>query len=123
MLKNVKNYLLIAALILPISGCVTTKTKIIIEPLHRQKLVLPTPSQFMSDPVHWYILSKKIPAGQKGSIEDFWSYAEKSGASAGLVLTPNDYKALARNNSKLRKFILQQQALIKAYKKYYNDNN
>lgn len=82
------------------------------------ELNAPTVDRIIQNPVHFYAIAKDIPAGQKGSIEDFWKYAESKGYSTGLVLSPDEYQKIVQNNQRLRKFILQNKALQRAYVSY-----
>jgi hypothetical protein len=121
----IKNYAWIAALAISVTltGCTKSKTiKIEVSPIQRQQLNLPSPDQVMQDPIYWMALARKAPAGSKGSIEHFWQELEKSGASAAVALSPAEFRKLKNNNARLRKFILQQKSIIRAYKKYYAEN-
>ena len=106
-----------------LTGCATTKTvDFKATTVQRPHLILPTADQILQDPIRWYAIAKKAPPGQKGSIEYFWQEMEKQGLTTGLVLSPSEYRKLARNTAKLQQYILQQKAIIKAYKRYYEEN-
>lgn len=110
-------------MVIGLSGCASTpKLKVVTTQAERQKLNLPSVDQVMNDPVRWLAIVKNAPKGQKGSIEYFWQQMEKNGHSTGVALSPKDFRNMSRNNAKLRKYILQQKAIIRAYKKYYNEN-
>lgn len=122
---NKINYLSIVALmVLPlISGCAGgQKIKIQTVSGAKQTLSLPNVDRIIQEPVKFWAIAENIPAGQRGSIEDFWVFAKKRGYSTGLVLTPDEYRKIIRNNQRLRKFILQNKALLEAYRKYYLEN-
>ncbi len=106
-----------------ISGCAGNK-KIEIHTIEgkRPALHLPSVDRIVQDPVKFYAIADGVPAGQKGSIEDFWAFAKKKGYTTGLVLTPDEYKKIVSNNQRLRKFILQNKALLRAYQEYYQEN-
>ena len=124
-MKMINNYVLIAALAISVTltGCTKSKTvKIEVSPIQRQALNLPSPDQVMQDPVYWMALARKAPPGSKGSIEHFWQQLEKSGASTAVALSPAEFRKIKNNNARLRKYILQQKAIIRAYRKYYEAN-
>ena len=117
---NKRSYLLIAGLlVLTLSGCAHKSTKIKVEPIGRPTLVLPSPDQIIANPVHWYAVVKNAPAGQKGSIEYFFQH---QAGNLGLAVSPDDFRNISKNNAQLRRLILQQQALLRAYKNYYEAN-
>jgi hypothetical protein len=111
------------AVALVVSGCATTKEiKFTPTPIERQKIVLPSVDQISQDPIKYYLLVKSAPPGQPGSLEYFWQQLEKSGQLSGIAISASDYKKMQRNNAKVQQLILQQQAIISAYKKYYEAN-
>ena len=109
---------------LALAGCASNNQKIDITttPVKVPHIYLPTPDEFVADPIKWYVISKKIPPGMYGSIDHFWKTVEADGVSAGVIITPGDYKNLTRNQAKLRTYILQQKAVIAAYRRFYEAN-
>lgn len=119
------SYLIVALLALPLvlNGCASKpRLEIDIAPVTKKQLNLPSPDAVLQNPVYWMALARKAPAGQKGSIEHFWQEMEAKGYSTALAISPADFRKLSKNNAALRRYILQQKAIIKAYKKYYNEN-
>ena len=118
-----KSFAALAVLLL-VSGCATATKTVDVKTtvVQKPKLNLPPPDEVLLDPVKWYALAKKAPPGQRGSIEYFWQEMEKKGYTTGIAISPEDFKRLARNEDKKTKLIRQQQAIIKAYKKYYEEN-
>lgn len=122
---NRASYLSIVALVvLPLlSGCAGGE-KIKVQTVSGAKptLNLPSVDRIIQEPVKFRAIAEGIPAGQRGSIEDFWAFAKSKGYTTGIVLTPDEYKKIIRNNQRLRKFILQNKALMRAYREYYQEN-
>ena len=113
------------AVLLLVSGCASTGSKPVdvrTVTVQKPKLNLPAPDQVLLDPIKWYALAKKAPPGQRGSIEHFWQEMEKKGYTTGMAISPEEFKKIARNEDKKAKLIRQQQAIIKAYRKYYEEN-
>lgn len=112
---------MLVALTLSLSGCVTTQ-KIIISPLERPALNLPNPQKFTLDHVHWYTLSQLASPGAVGSTDDFWKEMNKQFSTSGVAISPDDFRKILKNETKLKIFIQEQEAIIAAYKKYYIKN-
>lgn len=122
-----KKCLMIAVLVIPalvLSGCASRKEKVRIEisPIQRTKLNLPSPDEVIQNPVYWMVLAKNAPVGTKGSIEHFWQEMEKQGITTAIAISPAEFRKIKNNNARLRKFILQQKSIIRAYRKYYEAN-
>jgi hypothetical protein len=127
MLKQGKSFCVIAAVAasLTLAGC-TSKSKPVeftATQVQKQKLNLPPPDAVLQNPVKWYGIAKNAPPGERGSIEFFWSEMEKQGLTTGLALSTNDFKKLLRNEEQLKRYIRQQDAIIRAYRKYYEENS
>ena len=88
--------------------------KTIIE--QKQKLDLPNPKPIVSKPVKWYIIT---PENYKHIFD------KMNGEKLDLVLfglTDDGYKNLSLNTLDIQKYLLEQQKIIKEYKKYYESN-
>ena len=114
-----KNYLIFAVSALLLSGCVAHDKKIFIQALNKPELILPNPEPFALDSVKLYPLSKAAKAGDVGSIDQFWKEVDKELATSGLAITPSGFKKYIKNQTKIRLYIREQQAIIAAYRKYY----
>jgi len=120
-----RNYLMIVVLLtlpLALSGCAKDRLEIQTIPTTKARLNLPSPDEVLLNPVRWLGLSKNVPPGERGSIEYFWKQMKSRGYTTGVALSPADFRKLSANNAKLRKYILQQKSLIRAYRNYYEAN-
>jgi len=112
-------------LVLPLilNGCASApKIQITTTSVEREKLNLPSPDKVLQNPVYWLAIAKNAPPGAKGSIVAFWQEMEAKGYTTALAISPADFRKISKNNAALRRYILQQAAIIKAYKKYYETN-
>lgn len=127
MSKQGKSFCVIAALAvsLTLAGCAGKDKPVEFKAtqVQKQKLNLPPPDAVLQNPVKWYGIAKNTPPGERGSIEFFWSEMEKQGLTTGLALSSSDFKKLLRNEEQLKRYIKQQDAIIRAYRKYYEENS
>lgn len=120
--KNlIQNALGFTILLVLISGCSTTKTLEEIEvktvPVEKPKLSLPESDEVRMKSVEWIVVT---PDNQE---QVFREVKEKSGSSAIFSLDVDSYKDLSRNLNEVRRYLEQQEAVIRAYERYYVKSN
>lgn len=127
MFKQGKSFCVIAALAvsLTLTGCAGKAKPVEFKAteIPRQKLNLPPPDAVLQNPVKWYGIAKSADPETRGSIGYFWAQMDKQGYTTGLALSPGDFKKLLKNEEALRRYIRQQDAIIRAYRKYYEENS
>lgn len=100
-----------------VSGCSTSKSLEEIEvktvPVEKPTLSLPGSDPVNLKKVEWIIIT---PDNQDTV---FIEVEEKSGSSALFSLDVDSYEDLSRNLNEVRRYIEQQEAIIKAYERYY----
>ena len=110
---------LVALLMIPllgITGCATTKTvKVLSEPVNSVALNPPNIRDLELQGVRWFIVTPE-------NIDEVFKELEDQNKDAVLFgITDDGYKGLALNLAQIRELLLQQQAIIKAYKEYYEE--
>ena len=101
-----------------ISGCSSMPKQIVVsaEPIERPKLILPQADELDLRDVEWIILVKD-------NWEEQWEKLQESGdALAFFSVSDKGYENLGLNYSDLRAFIQQQDAIIAAYRGYYQES-
>ena len=101
-----------------ISGCSSMPKQIVVsaEPIEKPKLILPQADELDLRDVEWIILVKD-------NWEEQWEKLQESGdALAFFSVSDKGYKNLGLNYSDLRAFIQQQDAIIAAYRGYYQES-
>jgi len=97
-------------------GCQTSSlNKFLVKPkvVEKPNLVVQTPRPVQSKNVEFVIITKK-------NVDEVFSNLEKSGQDmVFFALTDDGYKALSLSVADMRRYIVQQNAVIKAYKDYY----
>ena len=116
---KVQSSWLIALLMIPllgITGCATTKTvKVLSEPVNSVALNPPNIRDLELQGIRWYIVTPD-------NINEVFKELEDQNKDVVLFgITDNGYKGLALNLAQIRELLLQQQAIIKAYKEYYEE--
>jgi hypothetical protein len=109
--------LLIALLMIPllgITGCATTKTvKVLSEPVNSVALNPPNIRNLELQGIKWFIVTPE-------NIDEVFKKLEDQNKDVVLFgITDDGYKGLALNLAQIRELLLQQQAIIEAYKEYY----
>jgi len=102
-------------LITLLAGCSQIKERLMIKPkiVERPALVLQETRPVQSKNVEFVIITKE-------NVDEVFSNLEKSGQDmVFFALTDNGYKALSLSVADMRRYIVQQNAVIKAYKDYY----
>ncbi len=116
--RSIANALGCLTILSIISGCSSLPKEIFVsaEPIEKPKLILPKTDELDLRDVEWVILVKD-------NWEEKWAELEKSGeALAFFAITDSGYENLGLNYSDLRAFIQQQDAIITAYKSYYQES-
>lgn len=111
-----KYFILIAALALASCGNTVPKeqfVKVTAEPLPRPALNLPPIDQLSPRPVRWTVITPANADAVFAQIE------ADGGVPSVFALTEEGYKSLVLNDNDTMKVILQQQAVINGYRKYY----
>lgn len=102
-------------LITLLAGCSQIKERLMIKPkiVERPALVLQETRPVTSKPVDFIIITKE-------NVEEVFKDLEESGEDmVFFALTEQGYKALSLNVADMRRFVIQQNAVLKAYKDYY----
>ena len=116
---KVRSSLLIALLMIPllgITGCATTKTvKVLSEPVNSVALNPPNIRDLELQGVRWFIVTPE-------NIDEVFKELEDQNKDVVLFgITDDGYKGLALNLAQIRELLLQQKAIIEAYKEYYEE--
>ena len=114
---KVQSSLLIALLMIPllgITGCATTKTvKVLSEPVNSVALNPPNIRELELQGIKWFIVTPE-------NIDEVFKKLEDQNKDVVLFgITDDGYKGLALNLAQIRELLLQQKAIIEAYKEYY----
>jgi len=115
---EVRSSLLVALLVisLGITGCTTTKTvRILSEPVTSVALNPPNIRNLELNGVTWFIVTPE-------NAEEVFEKLKTARTDVVLfALTDDGYKGLSLNLAQIRELLLQQQAIIQAYKEYYEE--
>ena len=116
---KVRSSLLIALLMIPllgITGCATTKTvKVLSEPVNSVALNPPNIRDLELQGIRWFIVTPE-------NIDEVFKELEDQNKDVVLFgITDDGYKGLALNLAQIRELLLQQKAIIEAYKEYYEE--
>lgn len=97
-------------------GCKTTDmTNFLVKPkvVDKPNLIIQTPRPVQSKNVEFVIITKE-------NVEEVFNNLEKSGQDmVFFALTDDGYKALSLSVADMRRFVIQQNAVVKAYRDYY----
>ena len=116
---KVRSSLLVALLMIPllgITGCATTKTvKVLSEPVNSVALNPPNIRNLELQGIKWFIVTPE-------NIDEVFKELEDQNKDVVLFgITDDGYKGLALNLAQIRELLLQQKAIIEAYKEYYEE--
>lgn len=116
---NVRPSLILTTLLtsLLLAGCASTKQiEISASPIAKPPLTLPSTNKVKMRTVKWKVVTKN-------NVDQVMADLAKQGDNVVLFsLTDKGYEALSLNTADLRKLIMEQQAIIAAYKQYYEDS-
>lgn len=104
---------------LGLSACSSTKPRpieISAKPIERPPLILPDATALRMRDLEWIVITKE-------NAEEVFAELEASRKDAALVgLTDEGYEILSLNYSEIMAYIQQQNAIIAAYKNYYEES-
>ena len=109
--------LILSAGILLLAGCSTFKNIVETKPVivERPKLELASPDPARQLAVEWTVITKD-------NFEEIVAKLEKNGDKVVFfALTPQGYQNLSISVAELRRYIQQQNAIIKTMKEYYEE--
>lgn len=113
-----KHIVILLGVTLILAGCATPPREISISatPIEKPALILPDATQLRLKDVEWIVITKE-------NAEEVFAELEASRKDAALVgLTPQGYEVLSLNYSDIMAYIQQQNAIIAAYKNYYEES-
>ena len=113
-----KHIVILLGVTLILAGCATPPREISISatPIEKPALILPDATQLRLKDVEWIVITKD-------NAEEVFAELEASRKDAALVgLTPQGYEVLSLNYSDIMAYIQQQNAIIAAYKNYYEES-
>lgn len=112
--------LMIVSLITLLAGCSSLNLQpkphdVVVKPTERPALVVPAVDIFDSRSVTWVVVTPE-------NIDQVFADLEESGDSVVLfALTDRGYENLSLNMADITTLIRQQQSIIAAYRRYYED--
>lgn len=112
LIANALGFGLVIALL---SGCSSTTKRIEVSatPIERPKLILPDADELALKDFEWIVINED-------NYEEVFERLKSDGRPVALfALTDNGYENISVNFSAIRSYIQQQQAIIIAYKNYY----
>jgi hypothetical protein len=107
-----RNVFIVSLLALFVTACTTTQDRPV--SIERPRLILPKVQPVSQGPVRWIVITKENATEKLKELES-------RGITTVVVATPAGYRTLNLNIADLRRYIRQQNAVIAAYEKYYND--
>jgi hypothetical protein len=113
--RSIANVLGFGLIALLISGCSTPVKRIEVSttPVERPKLELPEADELNLKEIDWIVVTED-------NYEEVFDKIKSSGRPVALfALTDQGYENISVNFSAIRSYIQQQQAIIIAYKNYY----
>lgn len=99
-----------------LTGCNET-TKVFDKPvlIDRAELIVPQVQPAIQNDVDWFVLT---PNNIDAKIKELEA---KGGPVVLFAVTPLGYETLAMNAAEMRRYVIQQNTVIAAYKKYYKN--
>lgn len=107
---------ILLALPLLLAACASTPTVVSRPVIHeRPPFVPPTITPVQQQPVEWAVITRD------NSQDKFRELEARSGSSTVFALSPQGYQNLSVNVAELRRFIEQQNSVIAAMRRYYEE--
>lgn len=115
--KKIKHVLIILLILLcSLFGCSSSPDRVVPAP-ERAKLELTEPSPIHTKNVNWLVITED-------NYKDVFQDLKDRKYDVVLIgLTDNDYENLSLNMSELKRYIIEQQFIISAYKQYYESTD
>jgi hypothetical protein len=113
---RIKTIALLSATVL-LAGCLGSSEPVNVSytPVQKPTLILPTIDQFGGRKVEWIVVTEE-------NFKEVIEQLRKDGKALALfALTEDGYEELSVNTANLRKLVEQQQAIIAAYERYYEE--
>ena len=109
------NKLILIGILLTLASCSNVKELLTIKPVIVEKpaLIINKPRPVKSEVVNFIVITKDNMEAK------FKELGKSEKDVVVFALTDNSYKALSLSVADLRRYIIQQNAVIKAYKDYY----
>ncbi len=108
--------ILLALPLLILAACESTPTVVTRPIIHeRAPFVPPTIAPAQQLPINWVVITRE------NSQDRFQELQTRSGSSTVFALTPQGYQNLSVNVAELRRFIEQQNSVIAAMRRYYEE--
>lgn len=102
--------------VLTACSSIPADVEVVTKPIDKPALVLPPIDEFKARDVEWIVVTPE------NADTVFKSLQEKNDSIVLLALTATGYEKLSLNMADLLKLVQQQNLIITAYKKYYEDN-
>ena len=102
--------------VLLLTGCASMSEPLVITKqvlIDRPTLIVPQPQPAEQYPFSWVVITK-------GNAVEKFAELESKGVAVVFAITPDGYQNLALGGAELRRYILQQESVIAAYKQYYD---
>ena len=115
---NVKNILILFAISIILMGCAEKAQNVKIQKVFVKKtpLELKDPETLKPKKIEWFVITPE-------NAEKIFADIEKKKYTLVLVgLTTDGYENLAMNLAAIRKYMIEQKTIIKAYKQYYEED-
>lgn len=106
------------ALLTILTACssVPAEVEVVTKPIEKPALVLPPIDEFKARDVEWIVVTPE------NADTVFKSLEEKNESIVLFTITATGYEKLSLNMADLLKLVQQQNLIITAYKKYYEDD-
>jgi len=116
-MKKSLSIIFLSIVLSTLGGCELFKRKIdvVTTPVQRPKLAIEKPQPLKPLKVQWFVITPET------TNKVFADLTKKKTDLALFGLTDDGYENLSMNIAEMRKYIIQQNEIIAAYKKYYEE--
>ena len=113
-MKSIANVLALLTLTIFLTSCAgVKKLEIFKTEVERQPLNLAKPTPLEMEKIHWHIITSE-------NADEVFAKLKEDGKDQVLFgLSDDDYELIAKNFAQIRAYIIQQNATLDQYKKYY----